>query len=380
MITLPYKELSDIFLLAEENITDANLNKILGKFIANDSVLSCTSDDFPGLWECRWYNNSSIKGYSRGDAVWLNTEDMTSFIMNNSDKIYDYASKNPYLKDKIKKFQANVPSIYFLYKKIVSGYDLDGISLPPLFVLGNITSMAQIRVSLSDDNKALPTDDSAWKDFFINNQFELLSNDLCSIMDEALSIHLSTYHIGVDKDDSSEISSILSTYLKNDFSNAKYLQIASDSSNLNTTGFDFIKEFAEIKLDDNCVRWFRLWNSGILEHGGIALADEDARIYEVRLDWTYGNNLTAKIYEYPIDSESFYGIYNSFDTGDAIDTSKLLNENHRYSIELTPIKDSIFLSDAYSDEVDDYSNHIINEACMLKNDSFSVKLNSSSAR
>ena len=39
----------------------------------------------------------------------------------------------------------------------------------PLFYIGDVTQKVQIRVSKVDHNDKLPNDDSAWKDFFVNN-------------------------------------------------------------------------------------------------------------------------------------------------------------------------------------------------------------------
>lgn len=48
--------------------------------------------------------------------------------------------------------------------------------------------------------------------------------------------------------------------------------------------------------------WFRQWNSGYLEHGGIVKIPANAVSIEVKLDWQYNHNgrtCTAPIYDYP---------------------------------------------------------------------------------
>ena len=45
----------------------------------------------PIIWECKWFNNPSISGYSQGDACWLNTENIDEFILYNHNKIYEYS-------------------------------------------------------------------------------------------------------------------------------------------------------------------------------------------------------------------------------------------------------------------------------------------------
>lgn len=60
-------------------------------------------------------------------------------------------------------------------------------------------------------------------------------------------------------------------------------------------------------------KWFKLWNSGYLEHGGIVTFPEsDDPIVSVSFDWKY-NGTTAPVYDYGSDTEDpFYGLYTQY--------------------------------------------------------------------
>lgn len=63
-------------------------------------------------------------------------------------------------------------------------------------------------------------------------------------------------------------------------------------------------------------KWFRMWNSGYLEHGGVISVDRTGDVISVELDWEYNDGdqtMTAPVYDYPQDgNESFYGLYDKF--------------------------------------------------------------------
>jgi hypothetical protein len=76
----------------------------------------------PEIWECKWFNNINISGYSQGDVCWINTEDVDEFIENRHNVIYEYAKNNVYLQNVIKPFQRNNQEINELYRNVLSGY------------------------------------------------------------------------------------------------------------------------------------------------------------------------------------------------------------------------------------------------------------------
>ena len=103
---------------------------------------------------------------------------------------------------------------------------------------------------------------------------------------------------------------ITSNYLLNDFSNVSLKQELNTHNILNRgdriVGFDSILKFVNIS-SENGTRWFRLWSSGFLEHGG-TISCERGNVLSVKLDWKYGTNpeKTAITYDYPVKYDGFY--------------------------------------------------------------------------
>ena len=68
-----------------------------------------------------------------------------------------------------------------------------------LYCLGDISEHVQIRISLVDNNKSYPTDDSAWEDFYLRSDYSSNSLSMFNCLSNALSAanqdHLSQYHI-----------------------------------------------------------------------------------------------------------------------------------------------------------------------------------------
>lgn len=75
------------------------------------------------------------------------------------------------------------------------------------------------------------------------------------------------------------------------------------------TGFDHVMLFGKRNVSGSrqC-QWFRLWKSGLLEHGGIVkvggsshdcgINNASARLYTVNLSWDYSGK-TAPVYDFP---------------------------------------------------------------------------------
>lgn len=117
-------------------------------------------------------------------------------------------------------------------------------------------------------------------------------------------------------------------------------------------------------------KWFREWNSGYLEHGGVVDILSAQDLLSVRLDWTYGN-VVAPVYDYPdTNTDSFYGLYKVYDDVSSdvsvYNSYKNLGPNDRYVVELTP------LSGRYADV--ESGRHMSIEATQFRNDSFGVKI------
>lgn len=75
------------------------------------------------------------------------------------------------------------------------------------------------------------------------------------------------------------------------------------------TGFDHVMLFGKRNVSGSkqC-QWFRLWKSGLLEHGGIVKVSESShdcginntsnKLYTVNLGWDYSGK-TAPTYDFP---------------------------------------------------------------------------------
>ena len=82
------------------------------------------------------------------------------------------------------------------------------------------------------------------------------------------------------------------------------------------TGFDHITYYKHIKYENGATRWYRKWNSGKLEHGGIIIPKSPIEndtysngVYTVSLIW---GDETPSVYDYPSDGFSKqYDIVNS---------------------------------------------------------------------
>lgn len=266
-------DLNDILIKGTQKITSSVLNKSFQKLLENDFSIVSPIKMEPVIWECKWFNNTNISGYSQGDVCWINTEDVDEFIENRHNVIYDYAKNNVFLKNVIEPFQANNQEINELYRNILSGYqdNYSSIQLEPLFELGNITKQSQIRISKIDNNKHSVFDDDYWMDFFIRDQFE---DDLKTIFDESIKKHLEAYHLSCE-----DIS--LSDYADYSLSNVSKIQnlqkhVCDYHTNINT-GLDYIKseseeystlDFVEAdisshKYETTTTRWYELTGDAI---------------------------------------------------------------------------------------------------------------------
>jgi hypothetical protein len=175
-----------------------------------------------------------------------------------------------------------------------------------LYYIGNIEQPAQLRVSLVDNNKELPTNSLYWTDSFrisTDNDYKskITSNAKDSIKN-IIDTHINNYHLP-----GMSVSQLTSTYLKTDFSNVsqeqQYVTHALVARKNKDYGFDTI-----VKYKNNGKRWFRLWKSGLLEHGGIITSSTTTQKYiNVSLAWTYDGSKSAPIYDYSIVYDGFYG-------------------------------------------------------------------------
>lgn len=340
--------LSDEIIIKDtETVSSSKINSIFKKLLENDLNLCPDTAIFPTIWECKWYNNSNIPGYNEGDLFWYNVEDPKVFIDKNHKKIYNYAKNNSQLDTIIKPYNPYDLNSIKLYSMILSGYNFNGQSLPCLYDLGHLSGNFQIKYSLKNNNKDPLSVTSAYADVF-EDDTERISSVVSSSIEDLILDHIQTYHADSQLFSVDELTMIESDYLDNDMKNL----LDSDCQNAivgmgqqisNTVGLDYIVKFVHDKHNN---RWFRLWHSGLLEHGGIINVVTTDDMIPVQLDWEYehnGKTLSAPTYNmYIKNPPNVYNIYNKYDNGYKLQQAQIDNfipSNLRYTVSLTPYKD-----------------------------------------
>lgn len=392
-IKLRYKDPSDIFIKKGENISDVKLNEVFNKLLINDKTITPLQSLEPQIWECKWYNNPDISGYAKGTAVWYNTEDLDEFLLKRNKDIYTYGMENVKTSMKMMDYDPYDEESYNFYKNILSGYVEDDLSnkLQPLFDIGNLSNQVQIYILQKNNSKISPSEDllkpeseRVWKPFF-KTTGDIINEILSTYVSQIIEDHKKQYHLGKYALDL-ESSFVPNRYLKKDFSNIDEEAVQTFQSHTikqNLSGFDYVKEYvrdnttAEISIEistdtsteistitvDAPQKWFRLWNSGYLEHGGIiTVPQSNNSIVSVFLDWEYNGN-KAPVYDYTTNvADSFYGLYTKYDTNEDFNQDGCIDKENRYTIAITP--------------VGDIENTIgTTEITMIRNDSFCLKLN-----
>ena len=237
---LNYSDLNDIAIQPSQTLNITSINAALAKLASNDLKLANPNGFAPTIWECKWYNDDNVKGYDNGAAVWLNTENPYNFIEFYSNKIYNYAKNNPYLKNVIEPYS---PSNYDLYYSILTGYAVPNtnITLQPLYDIGDMKLPAQIKISRFDNNKSPTSELSAWKDFIVRDGYKNVDNILTSNLSSMFEQHLKDYHFG-----NNTASSDLDMYLDKDLANMTSIQqYKSHIIKNDLSGFDYVVKFVK---------------------------------------------------------------------------------------------------------------------------------------
>ena len=395
-------DFSEIGLSVVKNLNTRILNISLQKLAENDTAILPPNDYIPKIWENRWYNDDTIAGYSKGDLVWKWTMDNDSFISNFAGLIQDYANNNQRLSAYFKQPPSGWSTEKAKYQNIISGYSenagtTDHPEYKQIFPMlfdhcwnystgkydppARYTSPSQkppsdthrveIYISLVDNNKSLLSDTTSWKNVTIRTAAEqrsYLSNEISSMFNQ----HIKDYHLGGVKT-ADEFESLL---LKKNFANFNIdnvynaNRVKSHDSYVNSQGFDYVTKFgkksyitdvkpntAGTEVSSSLIyRWYRLWNSGYLEHGGTIefpkLSEQKTSqvsdyTFQVDLNWEQSPGISAPVYDYPETKAPYYE--NAFDqmyfakTGVntievSVDTRlKRLGYQKRYAVSLTPV-------------------------------------------
>lgn len=302
---------------------------LMKQMIENDAKFSPSQSGIaPTVWKCRWYNNSRESGYGVGDAVWLNTESLVDFTASHFSQIKECVLDNPVLRNRYDTVKGDESDLMEFFKKVVTGDVCGNTYGQPLYFLGDITKPVSIRVSLSADNKHTPDDDAYWKNFFVDTSEERFENEIMDAVRQTIednfAAHMRDYHLSgiyqywYDRD--GESRQLSDYYLKDDMSNAEKCGDYSNAPGSTDTGFDYVVKYRQKKFAEGYWKWFRIWNSGLVEQGGTidvtgslhagdefkaADADGTAQLLKVSLVWSAGND-SAPAFTYSIDSNGFY--------------------------------------------------------------------------
>ncbi len=352
-------------------ISRQELNSASKVMIRNDGRLVPVSGVKPKIWTCSWYNQALSRSqdrenfcYKKGDAVWLNTEDLDQFVSHNKTYIKSIVMNNGLLKNEFQKIEGKEDLEFKFFKKVATGEITGNSAGLPLYYLGDVLQPTRIRVSLSSGNDKLPTDDAWWKDFFKNQDQSKFEEDLNTFFDQTLSSlmnrHLVEYHLsGITQywhDKYGESKTLEDFYLLKDLSNVDMFQEYSATPGEDDQGFDYVLHFYKKTFpeDSTTCKWYRVWKSGYLEHGGIVKNDVtqaarmndslaySGKFYKVNLSWNAEGSSNAPSYRYPINSGGFYMEDNTLDVGDGTkleleDLGRVIDPASRYHVQVTPM-------------------------------------------
>ena len=354
-----------------DQVNIQQFDQMIKQMLQNDNSLIPKANIAPTIWRCSWYNtvltdnNIDSYCYNKGDAVWVNTEDLAQFTAANKQYILTIILGNSVLRKKYMQAEGNETQIEQLCRDVVTGKVTGNVQGFPLFYIGDVTKKVQIRVSTRDHNTELPSNNAWWTDFFVNNDEtkfqEIILSRAKELCQQQLESHLKDYHLSGIQDywlrSYKETKQLSDFYLLQDMSNVTGMQDFNNTAGTSTEGFDYVVYYHQKQFTDDpdkkCIKWFRVWNSGKLEHGGIVKVDAvmaskmgDSLVYggthyKVNLAWS-DSEVKAPVYKYSIAADSFYYESDYINIGDnkqwkIEDVSKLLDESRRYTVQLTPI-------------------------------------------
>lgn len=353
-------------------ISQQQLNRAATMMVNNDKKLLPNTGYSPKIWECTWYNSpvnsytTGTYGYSKGDAVWINTEDLDEFVKHNAEHIREVIAGNSKLKTGFDSISGNEKSEMEFLKKVVDGSIVGSSTNQPLYYLGSITEPVKIKVSVVDNNIDLPTNPDSWKDFFNNQdpvQFsEKLNAEFERLLSAYMDQHMLEYHLsGLAQYQNAvygQTRQLEDLYLKKNLDNVSLFQEFGNTPGEDNCGFDYVVHFCKKPFNSEngtvkTSKWFRVWQSGYLEHGGIVFNNPkhaalmgdsfecDSKLYKVNLTWAIDKVKTAPSFKYSAAPTGFYFEDNKISlSGTQYGLNMLgrhISEQDRYQIQITPI-------------------------------------------
>lgn len=357
-MSLIYTDLSSVEIPRDAGFRIATINNSIAKLVENDKQFFSSSCQ-PGIWERRWYNDTGNKSlyYKKGDAVWINTEQADEFVASHIADIDMYAQGCAQTRYKLAALSAanDAAGISRLYRDMALGLGDFNIGI---YYLGNLLDPVQIKISLSDDNDKLPTDSRYWGDFFDRSRDkayyrEQILGAAGASLSAAYDKHLVDYHLSGLADPAGFYKNYLQDDLTNISKRQKFVNHAWYQPDM--TGFDCVVLFGKRNApgDSSQCQWFRIWKSGMLEHGGIVkvadgahdcgINDSDSRLYTVNFGWNYADGRLSPVYDFPADGiDAFYSHDRQIFTGDKVvdytPGPDALGRSRRYTVSLTPVQ------------------------------------------
>lgn len=348
------------------NITsNSKLEQIFNQFIENDLYIYGSFNNIPQFWFCKWYNDNRISGYNRGDFFWINTADRDSFLNDNAKQIQEYANVNPFIESKLPAWNKTNIDIYNKYAAVLSGYRVSK-PLPPLWDIGFLSGPSQLLVSQIDNNKHQLNEEKYWKPFLVTEEDrDIIEQKIYSKIADVIREHENQYHFSGEPPTQQDINN-LSLYVDSNFDNAKdmypknYLENGNNSSGFDTVKVYFKKPYPNRSISGEVSEavWFRKWQSGFLEHGGIIniehyikdgkvvipfnweLLSDEACAYGIKYLATGENqNISVNVENSPNSNELLSILYELDKSTYLIDGSKNapIYYDTNYTIQLTPI-------------------------------------------
>ncbi len=254
-----------LFSTKQGNQLLSQLNAQLNSLIQNDRALLGESSTLPQIWECKWLNDPSVDGYSKGQAVWINTQTPQQILNSRYDQVLQYVEQNSILNAMYSRIdKGDQTKVNAFLTSVIDG--TASKSVPPLYYLGKLAYPIQIKVSLKNNNKLLPSNPLGWYDFYkrstmASNKINMMSC-LSGVISSSFEQHRQDYHLssltdeqlqqmGFVKHDNFQISSVQTQH----FYDHIYCEHMS--------GFDYVTNW---KIVDQT--WCREWKSGYVEQGG----------------------------------------------------------------------------------------------------------------
>lgn len=334
-------EYDDIKLTKQVEI--AALNEVLSKLLMNDKMLVPVDSIKPSIWVARWINGEDA--YNRGDAVWVNTEDIDSFVNSKTEYIKIYLRQDKRYYGRINQAEQNgdVQAMFEILK--------EGVAANDIFYVGDITQPAQIKICKRDGTKQPPSNSAYWEDFWVTSTADkcrdYILDNTYRYLTSRFNKHVYNYHL------SGWTESSFSDWLDKGLESIPYddqYHYYSHRSKSFYDGFDYVRKSETRLFGNGIVKWFRWWNSGFLEQGGVIDIDKiadsqdstDGNMVTVNLGWS-GERHSPPSYNFvKIDGNSVYGSDSKFKAyGSETDISEvgLLDRKSAYSVTVTPISD-----------------------------------------